>query len=132
MPFLFQWFFQPTQGPGLLFSSLSFYTDGRTPWMSYQLVARPLPKHRTTQTKNKHIHIPNIHALSGIRTNDPRVENSSCSRQCGYCDRYEYPHYVTNCSRLTTWISGPCSEANVGNNVPVFYGTRSFVFEYSQ
>jgi hypothetical protein len=30
------------------------FTDGRTPWTSDQLVARPLPKHRTTQTQNKH------------------------------------------------------------------------------
>jgi hypothetical protein len=27
------------------------FTDGRTPWMSDQLVARPLPEHRTTQTE---------------------------------------------------------------------------------
>jgi hypothetical protein len=34
------------------------FTDGRTPWTGDQLVARPLPKHRTTQTqKNAHIHI---------------------------------------------------------------------------
>jgi hypothetical protein len=31
------------------------FTDGRTPWTSDQLVARPLPKQRTTQTQNKHI-----------------------------------------------------------------------------
>jgi hypothetical protein len=30
------------------------FTDGRTPWTSDQLVARPLPKHRTTQTHTKH------------------------------------------------------------------------------
>jgi hypothetical protein len=33
--------------------SLSFYTDGRTPWTSDQPVARPLPTYRTTQTQNK-------------------------------------------------------------------------------
>jgi hypothetical protein len=33
------------------------FTDGRTPWTCDQLVARPLPKHRTTQTqKNIHTH----------------------------------------------------------------------------
>jgi hypothetical protein len=33
------------------------FTDGRTPWTGDQLVAWPLPKHRTTQTqKNAHIH----------------------------------------------------------------------------
>jgi hypothetical protein len=33
-----------------------FYTDGMTPWSSDQPVARPLSKHRTTQTQNKRIH----------------------------------------------------------------------------
>jgi hypothetical protein len=47
-----------------------FFTDGRTPWTSYQPVARRLRKHRTTQTQNKGIHTPDIHALSGIRTHD--------------------------------------------------------------
>jgi hypothetical protein len=41
-----------------------FYKDGKTPWTSDQPVARPIPKHRTTQTHNKHIH-RDIHALSG-------------------------------------------------------------------
>jgi hypothetical protein len=48
-----------------------YFTDGRTPWTSDQLVERPLPKYRTTQTQNKHIHISNIHALCRIRTHDP-------------------------------------------------------------
>jgi hypothetical protein len=90
--FFFQWNFQQFQSPGLLFSSviIFFFTDGRTPCTSDQLVARPLPKHRTTQTQNKRIHTPNIHSLSGIRTHDPSVrasEDSSCLRPRGYCDR---------------------------------------------
>jgi hypothetical protein len=51
-------------------------------------VARPLPAHKTTQTQNK-AHI-DVHAMSGIRTHDPRVrgrEDSSCLRPCGHCDR---------------------------------------------
>jgi hypothetical protein len=58
--------------------------------MSDQLVARPLPKHRTTQTQNKHIHIPNIHALYVIRTHDPGFQASEASkrlRPLGYRDR---------------------------------------------
>jgi hypothetical protein len=58
--------------------------------MSDQLGARPLPKHRTTQTQNKHIHILNIHALCGIRTHDPGFrgnEDSTYLRQLGYRDR---------------------------------------------
>jgi hypothetical protein len=95
---LFQWLFQSIQGPDLLFSSVIIFfiesrtpccgrsvgivrlrtkatefSFSRTPWTSDQHVARPLPKHRTTQTKNKRIHTPNIHALSGIRIHDPSV-----------------------------------------------------------
>jgi hypothetical protein len=40
-------------GLGLSFSLLIYYTVGRTPWTGDQPVARPLPTHRTTQTKNK-------------------------------------------------------------------------------
>jgi hypothetical protein len=36
-----------------LFHFLNLYTDGRTPWTADQPVARPLPTHRVTQTKNK-------------------------------------------------------------------------------
>jgi hypothetical protein len=73
-----------------LFLFLSF-TGGRTAWTSDQLVARPLPKHRTTQTQNKHIHTPNIHALDGIGTHDPGFrasEDSTCLRPLGYRDRF--------------------------------------------
>jgi hypothetical protein len=34
------------------------FTSGRTPWAGDQLVARPLPKHRTAQTQNKHTYVP--------------------------------------------------------------------------
>jgi hypothetical protein len=70
------------QPPWALASAFQFYyhfTDGRTPWTSNQLVARPLPKHRATQTQNKHT--PNIHALCGIRFR--ACEDSPL----GYCDR---------------------------------------------
>jgi hypothetical protein len=77
--------------PFLLYRyGVAVVSDGRTPWTSDQLVARPLPKHRTTQTQNKHIHIPNIHALCGIRTHDPGFrasENSTCLRPLAYRDR---------------------------------------------
>jgi hypothetical protein len=48
---------QPFVGPWplLQFRNL-FCRDGRTPWTSDQPVARPLPKHTTTQTQNKHTH----------------------------------------------------------------------------
>jgi hypothetical protein len=41
-----------------VFFYFDHFTDGRTPWTSDQLVAKPLPKHRTTQTQNKHYNRP--------------------------------------------------------------------------
>jgi hypothetical protein len=75
------------------FQSPDLLTIGRTPWTSDVLVVRTLPKHRTTQTHNKHIYTPNIHAVSGIRTHDHSVrasENSSYLRPRGHCDRRKY------------------------------------------
>jgi hypothetical protein len=67
------------------------FTDGRTVWTSDQLVTRPLPKHSTIQSQNKHIPTSNIHALCGIRTHDPifqASEDSTCPRPFGYRDRH--------------------------------------------
>jgi hypothetical protein len=45
------------------------FTIGRTPWTCDQPVAKPLPKHRTAQTQNKHIYYTlNINAQGGIQT----------------------------------------------------------------
>jgi hypothetical protein len=63
----------------------------------------PLPKHRT-QTQNKHIHIPNTHALCGIRTHDPGFRASEdstcriCFRPLGYRDRPERDIIIQFCS----------------------------------
>jgi hypothetical protein len=47
----------PLWSTGLISQFLDHFTYGRTPWMGDQLIARPLPKQRTTQTqKNAHIH----------------------------------------------------------------------------
>jgi hypothetical protein len=43
--------------------------------------------------QNKHIHIPNIHAMCGIRIHDPGFrasEDSTCLRPLGYLDRLRY------------------------------------------
>jgi hypothetical protein len=75
---------------GLISQFIEHFTDGRTPWTGDQLVTMSLPKHRATQTQNKHIHIPNIHTLCGIRTHDPGFrasEDSICHRPLGYRDR---------------------------------------------
>jgi hypothetical protein len=75
------------------------FTVGRTPWTSHQLVAKPLPKHRTTQAQNKHIYTPNIHALSGIRTHDNSIrasEDSSClNRSATVTDYRQSQHGIT-------------------------------------
>jgi hypothetical protein len=71
------------------FEFSDLFLIGRIPWTNDQLVTRPLPKHRTTQTRNKHIYTPNINALSGIRTHDhsvPATEDSSCLRLPGCRD----------------------------------------------
>jgi hypothetical protein len=74
---------------GFLSFFFNQFTDGRTPWTSDQPVARPLPKHRTTQTQ-KNAYTPNIHALSEFRTHDHGFrasEDSACLRPLGYRDR---------------------------------------------
>jgi hypothetical protein len=50
--FLSLWFYSPLDLGGF-FSFLILYTVGRTPWTGDQLVARPLPTYRITQTQNK-------------------------------------------------------------------------------
>jgi hypothetical protein len=70
------------------FFHFDHFTDGRTPWTSDQLVVRPLSKHRTTQTQNKH-----IHSLYGIRTHDTGFRASEdilCLRSLGYRDRHGF------------------------------------------
>jgi hypothetical protein len=47
---------QPPRPWPLIFQFHDHFTVGRTPWTTDQLVAKPLPKHRTTKTQNKHIH----------------------------------------------------------------------------
>jgi hypothetical protein len=55
-----------------------FYTDGRTPWTGDQLIARPLPKHRTTQTQNKRDAKLNMNELQLMKSVCPK-EGSSYS-----------------------------------------------------
>jgi hypothetical protein len=77
-----------------VFQFLNLYTVGSTPWRGDQPLAMPLPIHRTTQTQNKHT---DIHASSGIRTNDASVragEDGSCLRSRGHCDRYSSNYLI--------------------------------------
>jgi hypothetical protein len=80
-----------TVGLASAFQFHDHFTAGRTPWVSDQLVARPLLKYRKTQTQNKHIHTPNIRALCRIRTHDRSFranEDSSCLSPLDYCGRH--------------------------------------------
>jgi hypothetical protein len=89
--FFVHWLYSPLGPWPLIFQFHDHFPDCRTPWTSDLLVARPLLKHMTTQTQNKHIHISNIHALCGIRTHEPGFrasEDSAYLRSLGYRDRH--------------------------------------------
>jgi hypothetical protein len=80
------WLYSPLD-LGRFFSSLILYTIGRTPWTGDQVVARPLPTQRTTQTQNNRT---DIYVSSGIGTQDPSVradKDGSCLRSRGHRDR---------------------------------------------
>jgi hypothetical protein len=83
---------QPFVGARTRFQFLVLYTVGRTPWTGDEPVARPLPTHRT------------IHALSGIRTDDPSVragEDGSGPSHTSAQNSSVLRHFVTagNCGR---------------------------------
>jgi hypothetical protein len=62
-------------GPWPIFSVLTLYTDGRTPWTGYQPVASPLPTHRKTQA-----YMPRVRfepTIPVVRAS----EDSSCPRR---------------------------------------------------
>jgi hypothetical protein len=50
--FFFHLLYSPLGPRSLIFQFYDHFTDGRTPWTSDTLVARPLPKHRKTQNKH--------------------------------------------------------------------------------
>jgi hypothetical protein len=69
------------------------FTGGRAPWTGDLLVARPLPKHRTTQTQNNADTL-RIHAQGWIRTRNHglrAIEDCSWLRPLGYRDRRTIP-----------------------------------------
>jgi hypothetical protein len=60
------------------YQSPDLFTIGRTPWTCDQPVARPLSKHRTAQTQNKHIYYTlNIHTRGGF---EPAITASERSK----------------------------------------------------
>jgi hypothetical protein len=79
LDFIFVLALQPPWALDSDFQFHDYFTDGRTPWTSDQLVARPLANHRTTQTQNKRIHTPNIPCL--VWDSNPRSLLPSERRQ---------------------------------------------------
>jgi hypothetical protein len=70
------WELGPTLEHRADFSVSWSFTDGRTPWTGDQLVARPLPNHRTTQTqKNAHTHQTSM-TWVGFETTIPASERA--------------------------------------------------------
>jgi hypothetical protein len=104
--FLFP-FFAPTGAWGIhetsRFTSVSLSrTDGKSPWTSDQLIARPVATQDNTNRINVHIHI-NIHASSRIQTYNPGIQESQdslCLTSLSYCDRHVF---ITNVKKMG-WV----------------------------
>jgi hypothetical protein len=64
---------QPPWALASVFQFHDHFTEGRTPWASDQTVARPLLKHRTTQTHTKHLCL--------VWDSNPRSQRPSERRQ---------------------------------------------------
>jgi hypothetical protein len=88
------------------------YTDGKTPWTGDQLVARPLPTHRTTQTQNKRT---NRHPFlnSNSRSQHSNERRQLCLRPRGHCNRHEEYYVASSLARsnVILWTSWEFSES---------------------
>jgi hypothetical protein len=86
--FIHQWLYSPFVGlwPLLQFRNL-FYTVGRNPWTSDQLVARHLPIHRTTQTSMPRVGITTAYCWEIINKlpcmNHPARRETQCGQAVG-------------------------------------------------
>jgi hypothetical protein len=78
------------------FVSCDHFTDSMTPWASDQLVARPLPKHRTTQT-HTHTKHPCL-----MWDSNPRSQLPSEQRQIF---EYEYRNLLPKCRGVVVIIA---------------------------
>jgi hypothetical protein len=90
-------------GLGLFFSFMIIFTDGRTPWASDQLVARPLPKYRTTQTQNKHTHQT---SMSGVEF-EPTIPAFERTKTVHVFDRSATVTGIVT-RRVQSWGSSLC------------------------
>jgi hypothetical protein len=100
------------------FSVFWLFTDGRTPWTGDQLVARSVPKHRTTQTKK------NAHTLQtsmpwvGFETTIPASERAkTVHRPLGYRDRHLDRNYFRIQQRIRLCTNYKQTVANSGTPI---------------
>jgi hypothetical protein len=108
--------FLPLWSIGLIFQFHDHFTDCRTPWTGDQLVARPLPKHRITQTQNKCIHTPNIHAYVVFERTIPaseRVETvHALDRSDTVTNLHGFSNILSRIGYVTGLISSLCQECS--------------------
>jgi hypothetical protein len=115
------WLYSP-DGPLPLFQFLNLYIVGRTPWTGDQAVARPLPTHRTTQTRNKCTQtsmswvgfeptIPVFQRAKTVHALDRAV--TVIGYQKPFSPNYCLRHYLNHKQRASEReISGLCSECS--------------------
>jgi hypothetical protein len=87
--FFFHWLYSPL-GPWPLIFSFVIILQTIGPLGRVISSSQGLYLNTGQHKQNKHIHIPNINALCGIRTHDPGFrasEDSICLRRRGYSDR---------------------------------------------
>jgi hypothetical protein len=105
---------QPFVGPWPLPQFFNiFNTDGRTRWTSDQPVSRPLPKHRPTQTQNKHTQtsMPWV----GFKPTIPVFERAKTVHALDQCsqplsDRAPINYFFYKTRARYNWRQGPAAE----------------------
>jgi hypothetical protein len=97
--FIHHWLYNPSFGPGLLFSFVIFFTQ--TVGLPGRVISPSQGCYiHTGQHKHRINAHTDIYASSWIRTHDPRFQaskDSSCLRPRGHCDRPNPSSVFVNC-----------------------------------
>jgi hypothetical protein len=114
--FIHQWLYSPLLGPGLFFSSVTFFTQ--TVGLLGRVInpSQGLYLHTEQHKYRINAHNTDIHPLSRIRTHDPSVpasEDSSCLRPRSHSDRLSafLPHLKDPHYSLDRRLCGPHSRS---------------------
>jgi hypothetical protein len=102
------------------FQSPDLFTIDRTPWTRDQLIARPLPKHRTAQTQNKHIYThqtsmawvgfePTIRVSQQAKTVHVLDHSATVTRKCTHT-----LHQITQSDQMKLAKMGATSSIHTG------------------